>query len=85
MAPLMSEIAIGGMRLDGQGGNAFAQAFGLCTCAFSVGCVVGPIWAGLVLAKEGWGIMTWTLALLPVTAVVTSVVFVSSEIMSEEA
>jgi len=54
MAPLMSEAAVCGMVLEAEsGGSAFAQAFGLTTCAFAAGCVVGPVWGGLVLARLG--------------------------------
>ncbi|KAI9682939.1 MAG: hypothetical protein M1829_006375 [Trizodia sp. TS-e1964] len=43
--------------------GAYAQAYGLMNFAFSAGTLVGPIWAGFILASDGWGTMTWTIAL----------------------
>lgn len=44
-------------------GGAYAQAYGLFNMAFAGGCLVGPIWAGLVRETAGWGTMGWTLGL----------------------
>jgi MFS family permease len=50
--------------------GAYAQAYGLFNFAWALGCLVGPIWAGFVRERAGWGTMGWTLALLSlVTAV----------------
>jgi MFS family permease len=50
--------------------GAYAQAYGLFNFAYAGGCLVGPIWAGFVRERAGWGTMTWTLALLSaVTAI----------------
>ena len=92
MAPLMSEIALCGIALDaasdlGSGAgrpNAFAQAFGVATCAFAAGTVLGPIWGGLILTHSGWGTMTWTISLLSVAATASSSVFVSDEVQEIE-
>ena len=32
--------------------------------AFAAGCLIGPIWGGLVKEKAGWNTMVWTLGLL---------------------
>lgn len=90
MAPLMSEIAHCGMAQDAvsepQSGksNAFAQAFGLATCAFAAGTVLGPVWAGLILTHYGWATMTWSISLLSVVAAVTSSRFISKDIDQEQ-
>lgn len=91
MAPLMSEIAHCGIAYDIvslQSGstrpNAFAQAFGLASCAFAAGTVIGPVWGGLILAHSGWGTMTWTLSLLCIAAAISSAFFISSEIDEPE-
>jgi MFS family permease len=50
--------------------GAYAQAYGLLNFSYAGGCLIGPLWAGFVLERAGWGTMTWTLALLSaVTAV----------------
>jgi MFS family permease len=50
--------------------GAVAQAYGLMNCAFAMGSLIGPVWAGFVREEYGWGAMSWTLGLLSgVTAV----------------
>lgn len=44
--------------------GAFAQAYGLFNLAFAGGCLIGPVWGGLITEHAGWGTMTWTLGLL---------------------
>jgi MFS family permease len=44
--------------------GAYAQAYGLFNMAWAIGCLIGPIWAGFVRERAGWGTMTWTMALL---------------------
>lgn len=44
--------------------GALAQGYGLLNCAYALGSLLGPIWAGFVRDKFGWKAMTWTLALL---------------------
>lgn len=44
--------------------GAVAQSFGLYSMAFALGILLGPLWAGPVLEKAGWGTMGWTLGLL---------------------
>ena len=44
--------------------GAYAQAYGLFNLAFAVGCLVGPVWAGFVNQRAGWGTMAWSLAVL---------------------
>lgn len=70
MPPLMAEITYiveaKEVRSPGIFGakGAYAQAYGLFVMAFAGGCLVGPIWAGFVDQKSGWGTMVWSLAVL---------------------
>ncbi|KFY77819.1 hypothetical protein V499_02882 [Pseudogymnoascus sp. VKM F-103] len=70
MPPLMAEITYiveaKEVRSPGIFGakGAYAQAYGLFVMAFAGGCLVGPIWAGFVDNKSGWGTMGWSLAIL---------------------
>jgi MFS family permease len=69
MVPLMAEISYvveakekkSGMF--GKGG-AYAQAYGLFSSSFAAGAVVGPIWAGFMEQRAGWGTTMWSLGLL---------------------
>lgn len=56
-------------------GGAYAQAYGLFNVAFAGGSLVGPIWAGFVEQKAGWGTMSWTLGLLSAVSAVPVVVY----------
>lgn len=80
MSPLMAEItylveAKERRRPGAFGrGGAYAQAYGLFNMAFAGGCMVGPIWAGFVNERAGWGTMAWSLAVLSfVSAIPTAV------------
>ncbi|KAG9235842.1 MFS transporter-like protein [Amylocarpus encephaloides] len=70
LAPLMAEIdhclTMEERRRPGSLGEkgAAAQGFGLFNLAYAIGSLVGPLWAGLIVEKAGWGTMTWTLGLL---------------------
>jgi MFS family permease len=48
------------------------QAYGLFNLSWATGCLIGPLWAGLVNHRAGWGTMTLTFGLLgAMTAVPT--------------
>jgi len=81
MGPLMAEIAyiveakekeIPG--IFGEGG-AYAQAYGLYFCWFAGGALIGPLWAGFVEQRAGWGTMTWSLGLLSGVTTIPTLVF----------
>lgn len=55
--------------------GAYAQAYSLFNTAWAAGCVVGPLWAGFIQQKAGWGTMTWTLGLLSAVSAVPVVVY----------
>jgi MFS family permease len=70
MPPLLAEIDhVVGLEEKKRPGSlgkrgAAAQAFGLFNVAFALGTLIGPLWAGFVVKKAGWGTMGWTLAIL---------------------
>lgn len=41
--------------------GAMAQAYALFNLAFAAGCLVGPVWGGMVNERAGWGTMCWSL------------------------
>ena len=55
--------------------GAFAQAYGLFNCAYAAGTLVGPLWAGSVVMKAGWGTMAWSLGLLSVVSAIPALIF----------
>lgn len=44
--------------------GAYAQAYALFNTAFALGCLIGPIWGGMIEETAGWATMTWTVGLL---------------------
>jgi MFS family permease len=70
MGPLMAEIAylVEAKQKKNPGTfgtrGAYAQAYGLYFCGFAGGALIGPIWAGFMEQRAGWGTMTWSLGLL---------------------
>ena len=44
--------------------GAYAQAYGLFNMCYAAGCLVGPIWSGMLVDRAGWGTMSWSLGLL---------------------
>ncbi|MCJ1362369.1 hypothetical protein MMC16_001472 [Acarospora aff. strigata] len=81
MPPLMAEITYvveakekKNPGLFGKKG-AYAQAYGLFNCAFAAGTLIGPIWAGFVEQRAGWGTMAWSLGLLSALSAVPTVVW----------
>jgi MFS family permease len=63
--------------------GAYAQAYGLFNVAWAGGCLVGPIWAGLVREHAGWGTMTWTFALLSFLTAVPVAVWTGGSIFDK--
>ncbi|KAI9880794.1 MAG: hypothetical protein M1830_000230 [Pleopsidium flavum] len=81
MPPLMAEITYvveaKEKKNPGMFGKqgAYAQAYGLFNCAFAGGTLVGPIWAGFVEQRAGWGTMAWSLGLLSALSAVPAVIW----------
>jgi len=68
---------------DSGGKGAFAQAYGLANLFFASGVMIGPIWAGFITQKAGWGTMTWTLALLCAVSAIPTVIWTGGLITRE--
>lgn len=82
MVPLMAEITHiveeKERKVPGIFGKhgAYAQAYGLFFCCYSGGALVGPIWAGFVEQRAGWGTMAWSFGLLSgLTAILVLISF----------
>lgn len=90
MPPLMAEITYlveaKEKKQPGIFGNtgAYAQAYGLFITAFAAGVLIGPIWAGYVEDKAGWGTMTWTLGLLSLSGAVPALIFIGGLITKDD-
>ncbi|RDW79861.1 MFS transporter-like protein [Coleophoma cylindrospora] len=70
MTPLMAEIdhVLEEEERKNPGGfgekGAAAQGFGLFNTSYALGSLIGPLWAGFIVAGSGWGTMVWTFAVL---------------------
>ncbi|KAL9622998.1 MAG: hypothetical protein Q9160_002716 [Pyrenula sp. 1 TL-2023] len=58
----------------GQGG-AYAQIYGVYFCFFSIGALIGPIWAGYLEQSAGWATMTLSFGMLSAITVLPVVFF----------
>lgn len=87
MAPLMADIdhavALEEKKRPGSMGKrgAAAQGFGLFNLAYALGTLIGPLWAGFVVQKGGWGTMGWSLGLLNGICAVTAFAWTGGRIM----
>jgi MFS family permease len=86
-APLMADIdhavAIEEKKRPGSMGKrgAAAQGFGLFNLAYALGTLIGPLWAGFVVQKGGWGTMGWSLGLLNGVCAITTFAWTGGRIM----
>lgn len=91
MTPLMAEITyvVEAKEKRSPGvfgpGGAYAQAYGLFVTAFAAGTLIGPVWAGFVQDQDGWGTMTWTLALFSLAGAVPAFIWTGGLITSSNA
>ena len=53
--------------------GARGQVFGLINCAWAAGTVAGPLWAGFVVSKAGWGTMGLSLGILSAFSAIPTV------------
>jgi len=65
--------------------GAFGVGYGLFTMAFALGGVVGPLWAGYVVASAGWGTMTWSFAVLAASAAVVGSIWLGGPVKKDRA
>ncbi|CAD0081826.1 unnamed protein product [Aureobasidium vineae] len=87
LTPLMAEVSY---AVDAQGAKrpagffgkngAFAQAYGLFNMAYAGGTLVGPLLAGLVRQRAGWGTATLVLGCVSFVCVVPTVVWCGGSI-----
>jgi MFS family permease len=81
MPPLMAEITYvveaKEKQNPGRYGStgAYAQAYGLFVMAFAAGTLLGPIWAGYVRHKAGWGTMSWSLGVFSLAGAVPCLIW----------
>ncbi|KAH8813022.1 MFS transporter-like protein [Xylogone sp. PMI_703] len=91
MTPLMAEITYvveaKEKRSPGIFGptGAYAQAYGLFVFAFAAGTLVGPVWSGFVRDNDGWGTMTWSLALFSLSGAVPALIWTGGLITQSNA
>ncbi|KAI1308563.1 MFS transporter-like protein [Xylaria venustula] len=80
MTPLMAEISYVIEAKEAENPGVFGEkgvyglAYGLFNMAFALGGIIGPIWAGYVVASAGWGTLAWNFGLWSASAAL--VVFV---------
>ncbi|THY43195.1 MFS general substrate transporter [Aureobasidium pullulans] len=87
LTPLMAEVsyaveAQGAKRPAGFFGRngAFGQAFGLFNMAYAAGTMVGPILAGFIKEKDGWGTATLVLGCLSLITTVPTLIWCGGSI-----
>jgi MFS family permease len=87
LTPLMAEVsyaleAQGAKRPAGFFGKngAFAQAFGLFNMAYAAGTMIGPLLAGFIKEKAGWGTATLVLGCISFVCVVPTVIWCGGSI-----
>ena len=55
--------------------GAYAQAYGLFNTAWAAGSLIGPLWAGNVRDRAGWGTMTWSLGALSAVSAIPILIY----------
>jgi len=76
MTPLMAEISyvIDAEEAKTPGvfgkNGAYGLGYGLFNMAFALGGIIGPIWAGYVVASAGWGTLGWSFGIWCASAAV---------------
>ncbi|KAI0394310.1 MFS transporter-like protein [Xylariaceae sp. FL0594] len=74
MTPLMAEITyvIDAEEAKTPGvfgkNGAYGLGYGLFNMAFALGGIIGPIWAGYVVASAGWGTLGWSFGIWSASA-----------------
>ncbi|KAI1466105.1 MFS general substrate transporter [Daldinia caldariorum] len=76
--PLMAEITYVIEAKDAEKPGIFGEkgvyglGYGLFNMAFSLGGVIGPLWAGYLVESAGWGTLTWSFAVWAASGAVVS-------------
>lgn len=78
-SPLAADLFYIVEILEAEGdGAAYAQSYGLFTCALAGGTLGGPVIAGYLKEKFGWNVMTWGLGALVASGAVPVVSLIAS-------
>ncbi|KAI0836752.1 MFS general substrate transporter [Hypoxylon sp. FL0890] len=64
--------------------GVYGLGYGLFTMAFALGGVVGPLWAGYVVASAGWGTMTWSFAIWAASGALVIGIWLGGQVKREE-
>lgn len=56
--------------------GVYAQGYALFNVAYAGGCLVGPIWGGMIVQNAGWSTMAWSLGLLSIFTAIPSFLLV---------
>lgn len=51
------------------------QAYGLFNLSWAAGCLIGPLSAGMINQRAGWGTMTLTFGLLSVVTAIPTIIW----------
>ncbi|KAK6334069.1 hypothetical protein TWF696_002571 [Orbilia brochopaga] len=65
-------------------GGAVALAFGLIGMGFAAGSLVGPVLAGFIRLRAGWGAMGWALGLITGVSSLPTLLFMGGWILSSD-
>ncbi|KAJ5728173.1 hypothetical protein N7493_004503 [Penicillium malachiteum] len=90
MPAMMAEISMATDALENQrpgifgAKGAYSQAFGLSNAAFSVGTLLGPLYAGYIREWVGWTTMLMSLGGLSILMVLLVVMFTGHRNVSDE-
>ncbi|OTA69968.1 MFS transporter-like protein [Hypoxylon sp. EC38] len=64
--------------------GVYGMGYGLFTMAFALGGVIGPLWAGYVVASAGWATMTWSFAIWAASGAVVIGIWLGGEVKRTE-
>ncbi|KAI0099442.1 MFS general substrate transporter [Daldinia grandis] len=64
--------------------GVYGLGYGLFNVAFSLGGVVGPLWAGYVVESAGWGTLTWSFAIWAASGAVVAYFWLGGEAVKIE-
>lgn len=64
--------------------GAYAQGYALFNVAYAGGCLVGPIWGGMIVETAGWGTMAWSLGLLSIATAVPTALLVGGKLFGNK-
>jgi len=62
----------------------YASAFALFNVSWAAGTLIGPLWAGFVREKAGWGTMAWSLGLLSVLSAIPAAIWTGGLITQKQ-